>query len=48
MNKPKIRFIEPMGAPSNVFVKYMNIPLLGPVYLASIAKKEGYNVRNYK
>lgn len=31
-----------MGAPSNVFAKFMNIPLLGPVYLATIADRAGF------
>jgi len=32
-----------MGAPSNVFAKFMTIPLLGPVYLATMAKNLGYD-----
>ncbi|MEE9526015.1 MAG: radical SAM protein [Candidatus Woesearchaeota archaeon] len=41
----KVIFVEPRGAQSNVFDKYMAIPLLGPVYLATIAKKAGYDVQ---
>ena len=41
MNKKKILFVEPTGAPSNVFAKFMTIPLLGPIYLATIARKAG-------
>ncbi|HMA99706.1 MAG TPA: radical SAM protein [Spirochaetota bacterium] len=43
MNKKKIVFVEPTGANHNVFAKYMNIPLLGPVYLATIVANAGYN-----
>ncbi len=39
-----VLFIEPMGAPYNIFAKFMNIPLLGTVQLATMAKKEGYQV----
>lgn len=42
--KKRIVFIEPAGAPSNVFAKFMTIPLLGPVYLGTIAKQAGYPV----
>ncbi|MCX7959282.1 MAG: hypothetical protein N3B13_09570, partial [Deltaproteobacteria bacterium] len=38
----KIIFVEPRGAESNVFAKYMMLPLLGPIYLATILKKRGY------
>jgi len=41
--KSKVVFVEPMGAPSNIFAKFMSIPLLGPVYLATLAKKAGYD-----
>lgn len=37
-------FVEPMGSYSNVFSKYMTIPMLGPLYLATIAEKAGYEV----
>ncbi|MBW3014870.1 radical SAM protein [Candidatus Woesearchaeota archaeon] len=40
----KVAFVEPTGAVSNVFAKYMTIPLLGPVYLGTIAKQTGYDV----
>ena len=39
-----VLFVEPRGAFSNVFDKFMTIPLLGPVYLGTIAEKAGYNV----
>ncbi|MBN2035426.1 MAG: B12-binding domain-containing radical SAM protein [Chitinispirillaceae bacterium] len=42
MSKPRILFVEPSGAPSNVFAKFMTIPLLGPIYLATIARAAGY------
>ena len=44
MEKTKIVFVEPTGAQANVFAKSMTIPLLGPVYLATIVKKAGYDV----
>ena len=43
--KKKVIFIEPKGVNSNVFAVFMSIPLLGPVYLATIAKKAGYNTQ---
>ena len=42
MQKKKIMFVEPSGAPSNVFAKFMTIPLLGPIYLATIARRAGH------
>lgn len=39
----KVVFVEPRGAASNVFAKSMTIPLLGPVYLATIAQRAGYD-----
>lgn len=38
----KIIFVEPRGAESNVFSRYMMLPLLGPIYLATILKQRGY------
>ena len=43
-DKKKILFLEPKGAQSNVFDKFMTIPLLGPLYLATIAGQTGYDV----
>ncbi len=43
MYNEKVVFIEPRGSSSNVYSKFMTIPLLGPVYLATIAKKAGYD-----
>lgn len=40
----KVLFVEPRGAFSNVFYKFMTIPLLGPVYLATMAGKAGFDV----
>lgn len=39
----KVIFVEPRGAESNVFEKYMMLPLLGPIYLATILKQRGYD-----
>jgi len=40
----KVAFVEPAGAHANVFAKFMTIPMLGPLYLGTIAEKEGYDV----
>jgi radical SAM superfamily enzyme YgiQ (UPF0313 family) len=43
--KPKtILFVEPSGAVANVFSRFMSIPLLGPMYLAAMAKAAGHRV----
>lgn len=44
MQKTKVTFIEPTGAYSNVFARFMTIPLLGPLYLGTMAKQAGYDV----
>ncbi len=41
----KILFVEPQGSKENVFARWMNMPLLGPIYLATILKKRGHDVR---
>ncbi|MFH1249011.1 MAG: radical SAM protein [archaeon] len=43
----RIAFIEPRGSKDNVFSKSITWPLLGPIYLATILKKEGYDVKVY-
>lgn len=43
----KIIFIEPRGIKANVFLRGMSMPLLGPIYLATMLKKEGYDVKVY-
>lgn len=42
MKKKKVVFVEPRGAHSNVFARFMRIPMIGPVLLATIAKNAGY------
>ena len=42
--KPKIVFVEPKSSDDNVFSKYLSLPLMGPVYLATILKQKGYDV----
>jgi radical SAM superfamily enzyme YgiQ (UPF0313 family) len=43
--KPRtILFVEPVGAVANIFSRFMSIPLLGPMYLAAMAKAAGYDV----
>ncbi|MFW5886145.1 MAG: B12-binding domain-containing radical SAM protein [Bacteroidota bacterium] len=39
----KIAFVEPRGN-VNVFNQFMSIPMLGPIYLATIAENAGYQV----
>ncbi|MBU2640060.1 MAG: cobalamin B12-binding domain-containing protein, partial [Nanoarchaeota archaeon] len=39
----KVLFVEPQGAYSNVFARAMKIPMLGPVYLATMASQAGYD-----
>ena len=43
-NGINVVFIEPKGSMDNVFDKFMTIPMLGPLYLATIADQAGYNV----
>jgi radical SAM superfamily enzyme YgiQ (UPF0313 family) len=43
--KKKIIFIEPRGVESNVFSAFMTLPLLGPVYMATMLKKRGHDVK---
>lgn len=45
-NGAKIVFVEPMGVYSNVFAftELMAIPMLGPLYLGTIAEQAGYDV----
>jgi radical SAM superfamily enzyme YgiQ (UPF0313 family) len=40
----KVVFVEPRGVHANVFARFMNIPMLGPLYLGTIAKQAGYDV----
>ncbi|MBD3316173.1 MAG: radical SAM protein [Chitinivibrionales bacterium] len=40
----RVVFVEPSNTSQNIFAKYMHIPLLGPVYLATIAENAGYEV----
>ncbi|MBW2967638.1 B12-binding domain-containing radical SAM protein [Candidatus Woesearchaeota archaeon] len=41
----RIVFVEPRGSKNNVFDKFMSLPLMGPIYLATILKKKGYDVK---
>lgn len=41
--KGKVLFVEPRGAYASVFDKYITTPLLGPLYLGTIAKQRGYD-----
>ena len=40
----KVVFIEPMGANANVFDRFMTTPMLGPLYLGTLAEQAGYEV----
>lgn len=42
--RTKLVLIEPTGSQANVFARYMTIPMLGPVYLGTIASQAGYQV----
>jgi radical SAM superfamily enzyme YgiQ (UPF0313 family) len=43
--RKKVVFVEPRGNKDNVFSKFMTLPLMGPIYLATILKKRGHDVR---
>jgi len=43
-NGIRVVFIEPMGPNSNVFDRFMTIPMLGPLYLGTLAEQAGYEV----
>jgi radical SAM superfamily enzyme YgiQ (UPF0313 family) len=40
----RVVFVEPTNSTQNIFARFMHIPLLGPVYLATMAKSAGYQV----
>lgn len=42
-NKKKILFIEPSGDVMGWFARFMAIPFMGPVYLATIARNAGHS-----
>lgn len=44
-NKKRIVFVEPRGNADNVFAKFLTLPLMGPIYLATILKKRGHDVK---
>ncbi len=43
--KKKVIFVEPRGNKDNVFSKVMTLPLMGPIYLSTILKKMGHEVK---
>lgn len=43
MDNRKVLFVEPRGSNTNTFSKFMTIPLLGPLYLATMARDAGYD-----
>lgn len=43
MPKGKVVFVEPRNPACNTFSSFMDIPLLGPVYLATIARQAGFD-----
>ncbi len=45
MRKKDVIIVEPSGVEANVFSKYIKLPLMGTVYLGTILKKHGFNVR---
>jgi radical SAM superfamily enzyme YgiQ (UPF0313 family) len=40
----KVVFVEPRSDSDNFFSKYMTLPLMGPIYLATILKRRGHHV----
>lgn len=43
--RKKVVFVEPRGSKDNFFSKFMTLPLMGPIYLATILRKKGHDVR---
>lgn len=43
--KNRVIIVEPRGGRANVFSDYINLPLLGTLYLGTILKQAGYDVR---
>jgi radical SAM superfamily enzyme YgiQ (UPF0313 family) len=41
----KVLFVEPKGIGANVFAKFMNLPLMGPLYLGTIIRDAGFDVK---
>jgi radical SAM superfamily enzyme YgiQ (UPF0313 family) len=44
-DKLKIVFVEPRGSKDNFFSKFLALPLMGPIYLATILKRRGHDVK---
>ncbi len=38
-------FVEPRGSDDNFFSRFLTLPLMGPIYLATILKKRGHRVK---
>jgi len=43
----KVIFVEPRGSQANVFAEFMKLPLLGTLYLGTLLKAKGFDVRIY-
>lgn len=43
--RKRVVFIEPRGSDDNFFSRFLALPLMGPIYLATILKKRGHEVR---
>ncbi|MDD5223936.1 MAG: radical SAM protein [bacterium] len=41
----QVIIVEPRGVPANVFAEYLRLPLMGTLYLGTILKRAGYEVR---
>ncbi len=41
----KVLFVEPKAVEANVFAKFMNLPLMGPLYLGTLIKAAGFDVK---
>ncbi|MBF0207227.1 MAG: B12-binding domain-containing radical SAM protein [Oligoflexia bacterium] len=47
LKNKKVIIVEPAGTAANVFSRYMNLPLMGTLYLGTILRDAGFTVRIY-
>ncbi len=41
----KVLFVEPKAVEANVFAKFVNLPLMGPIYLGTMIRDAGFDVK---
>ncbi len=41
----KVLFVEPKAVEANVFAKFMSLPLMGPLYLGTLIRNAGFDVK---